>query len=196
MNFFDAERHEYTSGGVIVPSVTELCRFFHHKAEYADKTARDTAAIKGTAVHELAALIDYGEEVNAPCEIAGYLMAWLAFVRDFDFRPEYIERVLFGEKFAGTLDVMGTICGNIPCIIDRKTGSTVNKMALLGQLNGYRELLAENGDTKEYKQIAVFLKGDGTYKYYDVPHDKRIIPLLLEMHDYETKNKKRWRKTV
>ena len=168
---FNAELHEYRIDGKLVPSVTQIC---------APLTALDMgnlnpavirqAASRGTIIHELSELIDYGtapEDIDIYPELSGYLTAYLRFLRDYSPEWTRIEYRLGSEKagFAGTLDRMGVIDGK-PCIVDIKTASApsrATKVSWVAQLSGYRHLC--NGATLE--RYILLLKPDGKYTFYN-----------------------------
>ena len=196
---FDPDTHTYTLCGERVPSVTEICRFLHYRAEYADKESRDRAARKGTAIHELTALIDYGEDVEILPELSGYVQAWKNFKRDYRVEILAIEQVVGGYLFGGTgCPLCGTLDRRARIvkqdgIIDIKTGSTVNKVALQGQLTGYDVL-----DTAHVNDflLGVYLHADGTYTVYCAPRNYELLISLYGLHKAEQEAKKRWKTTV
>ena len=193
---FDPDTHTYTLDGKPCPSVTEITRFLHYKAEYADKESRDRAARKGTAIHELTALIDYGEDVEIPPELSGYVQAWQNFKRDYRVEILAIEQMV-GNYVAGLYGLCGILDRRARIedkigIIDIKTGSTVNKVALQAQLNGYDEIDDENNDFL----MGVYLKPDATYTVYQVPREMAIVYYLLGLDEYERRSKERWKTTV
>ena len=192
---FDAENHEYRIDGKIVPSVTQLC---------APLTAQDLAnlnpavlqqaAQRGTIVHELTELIDYGtapEDIETYAELGGYITAYLRFLRDY--KPEW-EKIEYrvGEQymhFAGTIDRIGVIDGR-RCIVDIKTSSAVNrvtKVAWVTQLSGYRVLICD----ATVDRYILRLKPDGTYTLYDAKEIEkeykffgaRLFAHLLEQYE-------------
>ena len=196
---FDPDTHTYTLDGKPCPSVTEITRFLHYKAEYADKESRDRAARKGTAIHELTALIDYGEDVEITPELSGYVQAWKNFKRDYRVEVLAIEQVVGGYLFGGTgCPLCGTLdrrarIGEQEGIIDIKTGSTVNKVALQGQLTGYDVLDAAH--VNDFL-LGVYLHADGTYTVYCAPRNFELLISLYELHKAEQEAKNRWKITV
>lgn len=196
---FDADTHTYTVDGVVIPSVTEICRFLHYEAAYADKESRDRAARRGTAVHEATALIDYGEEVEVDNEILGYVQAWRAFKRDYHVDVIEIERVVFGNVYVddkphplcGTLDRVVEIEGK-RYILDIKTGSKINKLALQAQLSAYAYVYPD----PTVRLLGVHLRKDGTYTVYSPVKKPRLVENLYELHIEEKESKLRWRQLV
>ena len=194
---FDPDTHTYTLDGKPCPSVTEITRFLHYKAEYADRESRDRAARKGTAIHELTALIDYGEDVEIPPELSGYVQAWQNYKRDYRVEILAIEQMV-GNYVAGLYGLCGILDRRARIedkigIIDIKTGSTVNKVALQGQLTGYDVL-----DTAHVNDflLGVYLHADGTYTVYCAPRNFELLISLYGLHKAEQEAKNRWKITV
>ena len=169
---FNEEKHEYRLNGVVVPSVTHICRFlnFDAVANNTNPWLRDYAADRGSRVHAYTVAIDYGEEldeVDADC--VGYVEAYIRFLRDF--KPEWtgIERIVANERagYAGTLDRLGTLRG-AHVLLDIKTGSRINHAYCAAQLQLYDRALYAMGDTTMRALYVLQLAGDGTYKLYDL----------------------------
>jgi hypothetical protein len=168
---FNAELHEYRIDGKVVPSVTEIC---------APLTACDmgklnpavisAAANRGTIIHELTELIDYGtaaEDLELFPDIGGYILAYQRFLRDYNPKWNRIEYRIGSEELgcAGTLDRMGVI-DDRPCIVDIKTVASATrpiKVAWVAQLSGYRLLC--NGST--FDRYIQQLKPTGKYSLYN-----------------------------
>jgi hypothetical protein len=89
------------------------------------------AAWRGRLVHQAAAVIDRGEdldEYHIPDECLVYIDAYQRFVKEMNFVPDpaWIERpmivTLFGHRIATTPDAIGTING-VPTVVERKATS-------------------------------------------------------------------------
>ena len=180
---FNEERHEYSIGGVILPSVTEICRFLTMDvAEGANKEMRDAAAERGTRIHEACTMHDFeGDECEVDGDIVGYVEAYAAFKRDYKIAEWLLYEHPMGslERFyAGTLDRICYMDGS-PTIIDIKSGTTVNKLVWAAQLKGYelllRDEMEENHNDEfnplDLRSAILKLKKDGKYTLYrDLPH--------------------------
>lgn len=167
---FDEKRHVYTLDGVELPSVTTITRFCAVDYVSSRPWLADSAARRGTAIHEACALIDYGEEPEPDPEIDGYLKAYRRFLADFSPAWDRIEcpAASLDLGFAGTPDRVGSIDGE-PAVLDIKSGQ-LHIVALAAQLTAYALLLG-------YGQAAVWpalyglkLASDGTYVL------KRVAP--------------------
>lgn len=103
---------------------------------------------RGTEVHEICELIDYGadpETLDISPEIIGYINGYIKFLRDYNPEWTMVEQICGGEDFAGRIDRFGTI-NHRPTIADIKTTSNMDrasKIALAVQLCGYWEALSD-----------------------------------------------------
>ena len=166
---FNDDKHEYRVNGKVIPSVTELCGPLTYSKYRVDNAVIEQAAFRGSMVHELTALWDRGDleedGVLAP-DVGLYLMAWIQFCRDYQPKWQYIEIPLACRTYAGTIDRIGEIDGNL-VVVDIKTTSSMdraNKIALSMQLFGYCDLCFYNDIHTNYvKSLGVQLKKDGTY---------------------------------
>lgn len=114
------------------------------KARYFD---RDTAANRGTAVHNLAERLVRGEPVEVPEELAGHVESYVRFLDEWDVRPVLVERTVVSHRhgYAGTLDLVAELVDHSDIdappqtwLLDIKT----NRSGIFGetalQLAGYR----------------------------------------------------------
>lgn len=164
---FCEETHVYTIDGVRVPSVTDVCAPLTC-GKYPASGVVDAAARRGSRIHELCALFDYGalpDEIEP--ELVGYLRAWAAFCRDY--RPSWhlIEHRMWSGKrmFAGTADRIGYI-DRRALVVDIKSAAQLDrasKISLCAQLAGYSALAEENGLDRKIPGMGVQLRKDGTY---------------------------------
>lgn len=136
----------------------------------------DNAARRGTRVHELTQLIDYGlplEALEIEPDIAGYIKAYLDFLRDYRPTWQMIEQPVYSYLFgfAGTLDRYGII-GRKKTIVDIKTTASANrltKIAWATQTRGYN--FADHMEDVEQRLI-VQLKPTGKYTVHDCTNDE------------------------
>lgn len=178
---FDEEKHEYSAGGVKIPSVSEILgRLSEDRYDGLNPWMLKAAAAKGTAVHEACELIDYGSEPEEDPETDGYLLAYQNFLLDHEVEWEMIEGIVYfcrvpGELplYAGTLDRFGTVdC--VPTLVDIKTYASLSSESQLAascQTALYRDAL-ESMDgwqrDKATRRAILHLKKDGTYRYIDL----------------------------
>lgn len=189
---FDEDKHQYTlEDGTILPSVTEIIRFLNvDKISGAREWLRDEAARIGTLVHSLTALIDYGEDIEVPWKVQGYISAYRSFLRDYNPQWDYVELPLASKScgFAGTIDRIGRIDG-MPCIVDYKTtGSTPGKAILSAQLTGYEILAKAAGMKESAKLLGLHLRRDGTYKLIESEKNLDLFLCCVTLLDALKKN--------
>ena len=147
---FNPEDHSYFLDGEQLPSVTDICSLLSGRISVNDAVLQH-AARRGITVHELCELIDYDvflEDIEVEPELAGYVLSYVRFLRDYKPEWKMVEQKLFssGFGFAGTLDRYGTIDGK-PTIVDIKTTEGASKATKIGwacQLAGYATLLGES----------------------------------------------------
>jgi hypothetical protein len=128
----------------------------------AHRTERDTAAIRGTAVHDLAERVVHGEEVEVPAELEPYLDGYIRFLDAFQITPLLTEKTvcLEGLGVAGRFDLIATspfLNGGEPCMFDVKTSKGV-----------YRETAA---------QLAAYSTA-GYYVTDDDPDTQHKMPVI------------------
>lgn len=177
MIHFDEATHTYSIDGKKLPSVTEICGLLNNWGDL-NPAILMQAARRGTVVHEYCELVDYGvDEDGIECEpeLAGYVIAYMRFLRDYRPLWEMVEQKVYSEQFgfAGTLDRFGTIDGK-PVLLDIKTSSSVNKLAKIiwaCQLSAYTLLLAKEGE--EVKRWNLVLKRDGKYQIIDAAESEK-----------------------
>ncbi len=90
------------------------------KARYEE---RDTAANKGTRVHELAEQLVAGKEIDVPDDLAGHCESYVQFLDDWEPTPVLVEAVVMSHQhgFAGTCDAILDIPGHGRALVDIKT---------------------------------------------------------------------------
>jgi hypothetical protein len=147
--------------------------------------SRDTAAIRGTAVHSYAARYLSGDEIEPPEELADHVERYIEFVRDWDVREQLVEVTIVnrGEGYMGTLDLVVELADGKTWLLDYKTsGKGVYSDTAL-QLAAYRnaETYIDDDDVErpmpEVERCGVlWLRADG----YDV------VPLEVGEREYRT----------
>jgi hypothetical protein len=138
---------------------------------------RDTAAIRGTEVHELA--VDYirGEEIDLTGRehLEPYVRGYAAYIDDWNPTTVHEELVVANRKhgYAGTLDSIQDIPALGRALVDYKTsGGVYGEYAL--QIAAYRQAevyLDEDGN--EHPMIPV----DRTFILHIQPDDYDLIPV-------------------
>lgn len=168
---FDAERHEYTVDGVIVPSVTTIVAPLGVDYDDDDSLtafAIDYAAERGTVMHAyIAHRLEGGapEEFEMPDEFADYADGVEQFLAEHEITPYAVETPLTDGVAAGTPDLVCEFDGEL-AILDYKFVSNVAKSRVCGQLGGYLKLCESNEVFPERLYAVQFKRGD--YRLYPV----------------------------
>lgn len=194
---FNEADHIYMIDGVPVPSVTEICKpLTADIAATAKPWLRDAAAVKGTAIHEICAEIDLQggvDGIDVPPLYAGYITAYLKFLRDYQIRSWMGVELQIGSKYlgaAGTLDRIGII-DNAFTIVDLKTGTKIDKAILTAQLNAYQSILFHpdcnfNFDANKWRRnvklLGVQLMKNGKYREHPCG-ESDFFRILLDLHE-------------
>jgi hypothetical protein len=152
---FDPEKHVYKRDGKRLTSVTTILSGGIPKPQLVNWAARvaaqyavdnpgatfeeikdahtrdrDTAAVRGTAVHDIAEKLVHGEAVEVPEELEPYIDGYLAFLDAFQITPVLTEKtvVLVDLGVAGRFDLIATsphLNNGEPVMIDLKTSRGV-----------------------------------------------------------------------
>lgn len=106
------------------------------KARWAD---RDSAAVRGSAVHALAQRLAAGESVDVPEPLTGHVDAYLRFVEEWEPVELLSEVVVLNRRYRymGTLDLVAGLNDGKRWLLDWKTGSGIYTDYAL-QLAAYR----------------------------------------------------------
>ena len=152
---YEDEGHKYTLDGKRTTSVTTILSggipkpflvpwAARRAAEYAVanpgasvdeiRTApdreRDTAGIRGTAVHDIAERIIHGQPVDVPEELYPYVDGYVRFLDAFRVEPVLVEKTVAhrGMGYAGRFDAivrLPGLHGDAPVMMDLKTSNGV-----------------------------------------------------------------------
>ena len=192
---FDEATHAYTVGGKPFASVTQVIAaagLYGDAAKYFDDYSRD----RGRLVHRIIELHVQGDLDPATVDpaLAGYFAAYLAFEKDTDFYPGYLEHVLYSDvlRVAGRVDMIGPNWkGEGCCIIDLKTSATPSPATGV-QLAGYEELYGADPEGVKPKRLALHLGKDGKYRLhkYEDRHDRDIFIMAVSIHNWKLANLK------
>lgn len=100
---------------------------------------RDSAAQRGTEIHDLLVPLSQGIEVDVPDHLAGYVESCVAFLDEWRIKPILTEVVVANRthKYAGTLDVVAALPDARVVLFDYKTGKNIYPEVAL-QLAAYR----------------------------------------------------------
>lgn len=125
----------------------------------------------GTKVHEL---IDAAIEIrDAPTETVGFLAACASAMQDLG-RVHATEATVFGERYAGTVDVICEIEPDVYAVVDWKTGSRMyetHDLQLAAYAAATEMVTYDRGlELKPRCELGVIIRlmADGTYERRDI----------------------------
>ena len=141
----------------------------------------------GTAVHRAVYLHDTDnlKKETLDVNLLPYLNAWRTFKKDYDYKPEAGEELVYSEKwsFAGTLDSRGKIRKTRKAIIDVKTTHMIQPSSEI-QMELY-DIASGEGYTK----LVVLLGSDGyKVKEYKSPLTKSVAISVIQIFNWKRKN--------
>lgn len=181
---FDVESHEYSEGGRIYPSVTQILSAV---GLIDDSWFNSESAARGRLIHEFTEAVDadaFSSNMMHP-EYKGYVIAYERFKKESGFVVGKIELQMLSTDlcFAGTLDRTGELKDK-NVIIDIKTGMPAKWHSV--QLAGY-QLLIKNNAMDLY---SLYLNADGKYrliKYKDTTRERNIFLSALNIYKWKAK---------
>lgn len=189
----NTKRRSYTVDGDRLPSVTTLLGVIDKsgplmawavaetKAGRDYRATRDTAATRGTSVHDaLEVLASKGtppELADFPAEDRGYVKALCRWWIDHDPEPVLVEQIVASptHRFAGKFDLVAEIQG-MRHLIDLKTSKRVYDTHHL-QIAAYRLALMECGWDDVSLGAVLRVGEDGEYEF---------VPANAEPQDFES----------
>ena len=155
---FDPALHEYSDGGVIIRSVTQILKA---AGMIDDRWFSEEARDRGSAVHTLCERYAHGIRFdNAGRALASleYVNAFARFVEDFGVyaidTETMIEGEIDGHRYAGKYDLMAEIQGK-RVLIDIKTGAKAKWHPV--------QLAAYAMQSKPHSAMDLYLKANGKY---------------------------------
>lgn len=188
---FDAERHEYRVGGVLIPSVTTIIAPLYDFSGIPLAVMEAKRAL-GTAVHTACEYLDDGDldESTLDEALRPYVAAYQRFKHEVDPHIATIEQRLHHKalQYAGTLDRLMNIDGKW-WVVDLKTTASLSP-AVGVQLAAYAELVKQQEGGVEPRRAALQLMPSGEYKFkpYADPMDRAVFLSLLTVHNWSKKN--------
>lgn len=187
--YFEPDTHTYYWNGKAVPSVTEIAKpISGARLNELPKWIVENARQRGSAVHEyaeeylLCGELDF-DRIETEC--LPYVENFVNWARTYKPKVLYTEYKMGCEEFAGTLDLICEIDGQI-ILVDYKTTSAIDKKSLSVQLEGYNRLANLYG-IKIDRFMYLHLKKDG-WVFKDIVLDPTWFNLLL-LHNKKMKEK-------
>lgn len=144
---------------------------------------RDTAAVRGTAVHALAEKYIRGEEIEVPDDVLAYVEGYATFINDWKPVSVHEELVVASRKhgYAGTLDSIQDISGVGRALVDYKTSRGVyGEVALQVAAYRYADVYLD-ADGNEQDMIPV----EATLVLHIQPGTYDLIPLQADEEAFE-----------
>lgn len=147
---------------------------------------RDSAGVRGTAVHTLAQQLHAGAEVDVPENLTGHVDAYLRFLDEWNPEDIHVERSCYNvsRRYAGGFDYICRIAGEV-WLIEWKTNRTGPFPDVALQLAGYRfaerMLDADDNDIpmpKVDRCGCVWITAD-SYQFYPVTADEDVWRTFL-----------------
>lgn len=187
--YFAPDTHTYYWDGKIVPSVTEIAKpISSARLNELPKWIVENARQRGSAVHEYAEEYLLCGELDFDSiepEYLPYVENFVNWARTYKPKVLYTEYKMGCEEFAGTLDLICEIDGQI-ILVDYKTTSSIDKKSLSVQLEGYNRLAKLYG-IKIDRFMYLHLKKDG-WVFKDILLDPTWFDILLQ-HNKKMKEK-------
>lgn len=180
---FYPDTHSYMLDGEPLPAVSDLCRFIHREVYHnAPQSAMELAALRGTAVHAAAEILDKTGTAQIEADYAPYLTGYADFLSSHDVCWTLIEKPLYHPqlRYAGTIDRYGLVDGKWT-LIDLKTSYTIMKPLCLAQLNLYRLMLIARGLPVEQMMI-LHLRKNRPARPVLFEEDEPLALALLRLH--------------
>ena len=202
---FRAQGHVYTLNGTRILSVTQVIDPFLPFASLPPEV-RDAVLLRGNLVHQLTAIADAGgdwQDDAIEVKLHGYILAWLAFKRDYCVVIEECEQRVFHRRYryAGTFDRVcslrlppakrGHASGAFEitrALVEIKTGDLLPQYGL--QTAAYVEAVADGSGAQILRRVAVQLCDTGLYKIeeHTDPTDYEAFLAALTMQNWRLRH--------
>ena len=190
---FHNEKHEYILEGEKLPSVSHILRFMSRDIyEEMNQYNVDSAARRGSSVHEACEILDKYKTVECDDEYVPYVQAYIKFLKEHSVEWEDIEKQYYHKTrlYAGTIDRFG-IVGGAKALVDIKTSCTVHKPLAKAQLNAYEDMRESQGLETAEKLLCLQLMKDGKYRLYEAAKDMSEFDACWLLHTALSKKHKR-----
>lgn len=187
---FDAEKHEYTWDGRVVPGVTRVLDQVQDFSMVAAEVLERKRQI-GKALHEA---IDLGDELDPDTLdelVVPYYGAWRKFMDETGFKPLCSEQRIYSNRYgyAGTLDTIGKL-NHRSTLIDYKSAWDLHPATgpqTAAYLNGAAEMEICDRSLPRY---ALQLRRDGTYRLEPLtdPNDLAVFLAMLSIFNWRKRH--------
>lgn len=186
---FNEEKHEYTYGGRIIPSVTQIISAVGlYEFDFVSRDTLAVAAERGRIVHTYIEWYEKGilDESSIDPELAGYFEAYKKMKSELAIpTPDGIEKRVYSSAYgyAGTLDQCFT---NLKWINDHKTG--VKSLVHGIQLSAYWLALHPNMNDKPGRLTCDYLTLNGEYELVEYPYEPLAWIAIKSDYNWRVKN--------
>lgn len=197
---FDEDKHRYLVDGERFPNVTTILGCIDKsgplmawavaetKAGRDYKQTRDTAATRGTSVHDaLEVLAQDGTPPSLgdfPEEDRGYVKGLCSWWLMHDPEPVMVEQIVASKRlrFAGKFDLLANVDG-FSTLIDLKTSKRVYETHHLQVGGAYRLALVECGWEDPFQAAVLRVGEDGSYEYVPAKAGPEDFEVVVAMHE-------------
>ena len=184
-NYYDEENHKYYVNGEEKPSVTDIASpISFERLNALQQSLLDRARQRGSRCHELfEEYLIYGElDVDTiETEYIPYVQQFVLWVKTYKPKVLFTEKIMFGEEFCGTCDLICEIDGRI-VLVDYKCTSVADKKSLSVQLEGYYRLCKLYNINIE-ETYYLHIKKDG-YVFKPINRNIKWFDVLLEHNKF------------
>lgn len=195
-DYYDEEQHKYYRNGVELPSVTEICEpISFARLDALQKVVLERAKQRGSRCHELAEeylLVGDLDVESIEPKYLPYIQQFALWVKTYRPKVIYTEKCLFGDEFAGRIDLICEIDGKVT-IVDYKFTSSADKRSLSVQLEGYSRLAEINGI--HIDEVAMLHVKKDTYTFKPINKDAEWFDTLL-VHNRKMRTKYKEKKEI
>jgi hypothetical protein len=180
---YDDPTHTYTLDGKILPSITGILKKVGYvNTDWYTPEARD----RGSHVHLAIKFLNKGtlDWASVLDHYIGYVLAYQKLVKEWQFAVELFEVPMHHPDllFGGTPDLIGTVFGNVPAIIELKTGPVMKWTALQTIAQEMLMRARESNGGIRRRRWGVTLNADGTYskpkEFKEYERDEAVFRML------------------
>ncbi len=195
---FEERGHLYKLNGIAIPSVTTAMKPLSDSYYGSvDINVLETAAQRGTAVHNaIENYLNYAVK-DIPAEYDGYFLAFKNWYHENDVKVIATETKVYHRvlRYAGTVDMLCFVNG-MKVLVDFKTSAEIIKMLTSVQLEAYVKAYDSHSIKVDGKAV-LHLRKDGTY-YYDPDYPMRdseaweVFGSCLSLQNYLRKYRRKY----
>ena len=183
--YYDEENHKYYVNGEEKPSVTDIANpISFERLNALQQSLLDRARQRGARCHELFEEYLICGELDIDTietEYIPYVQQFVLWAKTYKPKVLFTEKIMFGNEFCGTCDLICEIDGRI-VLVDYKVTSVADKKSLSVQLEGYYRLCQLYGINIE-DTCYLHIKKDG-YVFKPIKRNVEWFDILLEHNKF------------